>query len=566
MANNLWTAFIANNGSNDILVASSPNGSAWNPSVPINQTSPFTPSLALFNGTLYVAFITNDVDSATGVPSNRIFLCSTTDGVSWSDATFFNQYSKCAPSLAVWNGNLYIAFVANDPSNTLLVYYSSNPDSPTSWSATVPTNQTSANAPSLAASGPSGQTGKLYLAFVAENGSQDIFVCSLTSGQPWSSATVTGQSCHFSPSLAGGETLYLAFAAANGSKDLYLCTLNANGTWSSAVTMNQSTSATPCVAAFGSGFSVGFIANDPGDQVLIASTSNPSSWTNGDVYIQQQSAAGTSIAVAPFPCCYQLVQFPGTLGGNSNYVFWGGLGSDNQPIPILDLVVEINIDEALLVSPTLGVPPGSPVGFQINGHAPAVNQTAGDKQVGWVQYGAKMWPKTTRLISWTQYWNPAVNNAFFTLSTPNQDTVTLPNDLTIPAGWTIRFVFTYSSQSPGTITGFDCKVLDSKGQSVGPDMGLNFLAPPSGSPLTLGSLCQLDAFQVMLVGFYDSAQAVLTSGGGSITVQSSTPLTVLTGYPADSFNSNGTAENANSTYGQLPSSPSKSFTQPFAVT
>src|SRR5580700_6438114 len=143
MANNLWTAFIADNGSNDILVASSPSGGPWTPSVPINQTSPFTPSLALFDGKLYVAFITNDVDSATGVPSNRIFLCSTTDGVSWSDATFFNQYSKCAPSLAVWNNSLYIAFVANNPSKTLLVYHSSNPDDPMSWSATVPTNQTS---------------------------------------------------------------------------------------------------------------------------------------------------------------------------------------------------------------------------------------------------------------------------------------------------------------------------------------------------------------------------------------------------------------------------------------
>src|SRR5271165_4788925 len=104
MANNLWTAFIADNGSNDILVASSPDGVTWTPSVPINQTSPFTPSVALFNGNLYAAFITNDVDSATGVPSNRIFLCWTTDGVSWSNAIFLNQYSKCAPSLAVWNG------------------------------------------------------------------------------------------------------------------------------------------------------------------------------------------------------------------------------------------------------------------------------------------------------------------------------------------------------------------------------------------------------------------------------------------------------------------------------
>jgi hypothetical protein len=39
MANYLWTAFIADNGRNDILAASSPDGVRWTPSVPINQTA-----------------------------------------------------------------------------------------------------------------------------------------------------------------------------------------------------------------------------------------------------------------------------------------------------------------------------------------------------------------------------------------------------------------------------------------------------------------------------------------------------------------------------------------------
>lgn len=587
MANYLWTTFIANNGSNDILAASSTNGTTWTPSVPINQTSPFTPSLAFFNGSLFVAFITNDLDSATGVPSNRIFLCSTTDGVSWSDATFFNQYSKCAPSLAVWNGKLHIAFVANDASNSLLVYFSSTPDDPKSWTATVVTHQTSANAPSLAVY-PSGSTGKLYLAFVAENGSNDIFVCSLPSGGSWSKAAVTGQSCHFSPSLAVGESLYLVFAAANGSKDLLLSSLNSNGTWSEAVALNQSTSATPCAVAFGSGLATGFVANNSSGEVLLAYSLNPSSsWTGGNVDIKQQSAAGPAVAVAPFACCHELLTYQGKIGGNTNYSFWAGLGSDNKPIPVTGLVVEINIDEPLVVSPTQGVPAGSPIGFQINGIPPIADQqpgqvttgwtpTIGDKAIGWQQYGVKMWPHTTMLISWSQYWPPSVFQnpnvaATFTLSTPNSSTVTLPNNLTIPAGWKIRFTFKYSTARPGTITGFDCKVTDSNGNSVGPDMGIDFLASQNllttGKPITLDDLDQLVAFQVVLVGFYDSAQAVLTSGGGSITVQASTPLTVLgpNTLPADSSGNNGTAENANSTYGLLPACPSKSFTQIFGV-
>jgi hypothetical protein len=588
MATNLWAAFIADNGSNNILAASLAEGGAWTPSVPINQTSPFTPSLALFNGSLYVAFITNDVDSATGVPSNRIFLCSTRDGVSWSDATFFNQYSKCSPSLAVWNDSLHIAFVANNSSNTLLVYHSSNPEDPTSWAATVATNQTSANAPSLAAYGPSGQTGELYLAFVAANGSEDIFVTSIAAGGSWSTATVTGQSCHFSPSLAVlGETLYLVFAAANGSKDLYLCSRNANGTWSGAVAMNQSSSATPCAVAFGSSLSAGFIANNSNGEVLLASASNPSSWSSGNVDLKQQSAAGPSVAVAPFPCCWQQVKFQGTIGDRTNYVFWAGLGNDNRPIPVTGLVIEINIDEPIIVSPTLGTPAGSPIGFQINGFPPTADllqgqvttgwtPTPGDLATGWQQYGVKMWPGTTRLIAWSQYWPPSVLQnanvpANFTLSTPNQKTATLPNDLTVPAGWRIRFVFNYSTTSPGTITGFSCTVTDSNGASVASDMGINFLASQNklttGQPVGLGNLDNLVAFQIVLVGFYDSAQAIMTEGGGSMTVQANVPLTVLgpNTYPADSFGSSGTAEGANSTYGLLPACPSKSFTQWFGV-
>jgi hypothetical protein len=70
----------------------------------------------------------------------------------------------------------------------------------------------------------------------------------------------------------------------------------------------------------------------------------------------------------------------------------------------------------------------------------------------------------------------------------------------------------------------------------------------------------------VLVGFYDSATAFLDSGGGSITVQASTPLTVETTWSfADTVGNGGTAENSNSTYGQLPQCPSKSFTQPFGV-
>jgi len=52
MSEYLWTAFIARDGSNDVLVASSPDGNTWTGSRSINQTGQFAPSLASFNGAL----------------------------------------------------------------------------------------------------------------------------------------------------------------------------------------------------------------------------------------------------------------------------------------------------------------------------------------------------------------------------------------------------------------------------------------------------------------------------------------------------------------------------------
>src|SRR5580700_3080392 len=57
---NLWTAFIANNAGDAVLVSSSPNGTSWTGNTNIGQSSKFAPTLAFFNNRLYVAFIANN--------------------------------------------------------------------------------------------------------------------------------------------------------------------------------------------------------------------------------------------------------------------------------------------------------------------------------------------------------------------------------------------------------------------------------------------------------------------------------------------------------------------------
>jgi hypothetical protein len=270
---------------------------------------------------------------------------------------------------------------------------------------------------------------------------------------------------------------------------------------------------------------------------------------------------------------------PANLGGNTQYVFWGGL-RDNKPVPLRDLIVTIKVKEAIVVSPTSGVTPATPkplpIGFQINGYPPNEDQTPGDKKVGWMQFAVRMWPGTNTLQAVAEYWTPAIEtntpnppHYFDVPNAPNTPVpaVSLPNNLTIPAGWTIHFKFTQTDN--GTITGFDCWVTDDDGATVVPqDLGINFLRGQrltAGGPIVLDDLSRMVAFQVVLVGFWNKAQATLLSGAGTITCAASTPLTPTNSWPSDSVGNFGTDENANSTYGLVPAGPSTSITQTFGV-
>jgi hypothetical protein len=188
--NRLYVAFISNDNSNRVLVCSSPDGSTWSTRATfINQTSKFTPSLAVFNNRLYVAFISND-------NSNRVLLCSSPDGSTWSTSvTFIAQYSKFAPSLAVFNNRLYCAFTSNDPSNRILLC--SSPDG-TTWLTTTAIDQTSPFGPALAVF-----NNQLYCAFLANDSSDAVLVCSSPDGTTWSTATTTNinQTSQFAPAL-----------------------------------------------------------------------------------------------------------------------------------------------------------------------------------------------------------------------------------------------------------------------------------------------------------------------------------------------------------------------------
>jgi hypothetical protein len=197
-------AYVANNGSNDLFVAAaSPNSNGsnivWNPGSAIpGQSSKTAPALANFNNKFVLAYVANN-------SSNDLLVTTSTNiqgaKVTWGPGNLTSktapQSSRTAPALCVFNSELYLAYVANNGTNDLLITKSSDG---VTWSSSqqVP-GQSSKFAPALAVLPTSPNL--LVLAYVANNNSNDLLVTAFN-GASWTpSQTVGGQSSKAAPAL-----------------------------------------------------------------------------------------------------------------------------------------------------------------------------------------------------------------------------------------------------------------------------------------------------------------------------------------------------------------------------
>jgi len=266
MTEYLWTSFVANDSGQNVLGCCSADGKTWQPNVNFNQASGFAPSLAFFNCRLYVAFIAN-------YSGQNVLVCSSADGMSWEPLNGagetnpdINQASGSAPSLAVFNGRLYVAFIANNSGQNVLVCSSADGMSWEPLNGAGETNPdinqaSNGSAPSLA-----GFNGRLYVAFIANNSGQNVLVCSSADGKTFLPLNGAGEtnpdinqaSNGSAPSLAAfNRRLYVAFIANNSGQNVLLCSsadgetfLPLNGTGETNPDINQaSNGSAPSLAA-----------------------------------------------------------------------------------------------------------------------------------------------------------------------------------------------------------------------------------------------------------------------------------------------------------------------------
>lgn len=234
-----------------------------------NESSKTAPALGTLNNRLLVSFVANN-------PTNQLLVCSSPDGVVFSSNTLMHgERSQTAPSLANFGGKAFAAFVADNPSRTVLV--SSSTDG-TNWTGNVTVHgEQSKTAPSIAAF-----NNKLYVAFVANNPSNTLLACSSTDGATWTgNSTIHGERSKTAPSLAAfNGKLYVAFVADNASNSLLVCSTTDGVNWTGNSLIHGERSKTaPSLAVFNGKLYVAFVADNPTNTLLVCSTSDGTNWS-----------------------------------------------------------------------------------------------------------------------------------------------------------------------------------------------------------------------------------------------------------------------------------------------
>jgi hypothetical protein len=295
--NRLWVAFVVNNSTDSVLLCSTADGQHWTDHTKVGETSKTALSLAAFHDRLWVAFVASDWN----LRSNQLLICSSADGQTWTGPISVNgQTSRTAPSLAAFNNRLWVAFVANDGSNQLLICSSADGQT---WTGPISVHgQLSKTAPSLAVFAgpfddftPHHHIDRLWVAFVANNSTDSVLLCSTHDGQTWTDNTRVGEGSQTAPSLAVRyHQMWIGFIANNASHEvLALWTLDGLDWYgpglgnSDLPPSGQSSKIAPSLAFFepnnpkslgGASLFVAFVANDGSNQLLF-NAFNGANWS-----------------------------------------------------------------------------------------------------------------------------------------------------------------------------------------------------------------------------------------------------------------------------------------------
>lgn len=275
----LVMAYVATNKSNDLFVTTTDTLGTWSQSSPVTgQQSKIAPALTEFNGQLVLAYIANN-------SSADLLIAKSKDSVNWSPSSQIpGQSSALAPAITVFKSELLVAYVARNSSHDLLLATTSNSGANWNNSQTViePNGvlQSSPFTPAITVMG-----GELYIAYVANDGSNDLIVTKSSNLSSWTTTRVTGQTSPGTPALTSfGTTLVMVYRADNGSLDLTATvSINGGATWSTGKAINgpQTSPMPPSLATFTNTVVLAYVSNDTSQRLIVSSSSDGINWQPG---------------------------------------------------------------------------------------------------------------------------------------------------------------------------------------------------------------------------------------------------------------------------------------------
>jgi hypothetical protein len=287
LGSELAVVYVANNNSDELLASTTVSTSTWGQSNPVGgQQSPVAPAMtaALFAsaptfgpGSLVLVYT-----AANG--SGDLLASVSADGVNWSHSIPLgnNSPTAMAPAVASSSSFITVAYVANDGSNDLVTFWWGGPGNSGMEVGVGATGLQSPFSPALAVLNDT-----FYMVYVANNGSQELFVAKSTDGLSWTNLPpIAGQTSPMAPAvLALGGSLIVAYVADNGSNDIFVTmSTNEGASWSTgkAIGHSQTTSATPSLAQFNNEAVLVYVSNDTSNRLVYATSSDGKTWSKGD--------------------------------------------------------------------------------------------------------------------------------------------------------------------------------------------------------------------------------------------------------------------------------------------
>jgi len=251
------------------------------------------PALATFNGRVYAAF---QADNS----SDNLFVSSSTPASKFPAATGHPDIQiGSAPAMAVFNNNsynkLYIAFQADNSSNNLFV--TSSTDGSTFPIATGHPNIHMGSAPAMAEF-----DNKLYIAFQADDSDHHLFITSSSDGTTWPDAiSIPNVQIGSAPSMAvQGGRLYVAFRANDTTNAVFVTSTSDGIHFTSQPLPGQFmgwNSSPALISYLGSLFCI-YRGNDAANEMLVTTSQNGDTWEGPKVYRDiQMSDAGPAATV-----------------------------------------------------------------------------------------------------------------------------------------------------------------------------------------------------------------------------------------------------------------------------